>query len=65
MASILSTVRSVQIRIFWGYAVFGKVTKGMEVVKKIESVHTHTVGPFENVPKQDVVIQKVERIKAH
>ena len=47
----------------WGYAVFGKVTKGMEVVKKIESVHTHTVGPFENVPKQDVVIQKVEQIK--
>ena len=63
MASIPSTVRSVQIRICWGYAVFGKVTKGMEVVKKIESVHTHTVGPFENVPKQDVVIQKVERIK--
>ena len=47
----------------WGYAVFGKVTKGMEVVKKIESVHTHTVGPFENVPKQDVVIQKMEQIK--
>ena len=47
----------------WGYAVFGKVTKGMDVVKKIESVHTHTVGPFENVPKQDVVIQKVEQIK--
>jgi len=47
----------------WGYAVFGKVTKWMDVVKKIESVHTHTVGPFENVPKQDVVIQKVEQIK--
>ena len=47
----------------WGYAVFGKVTKGMEVVKKIESAHTHTVGPFENVPKQDVVIQKVEQVK--
>jgi cyclophilin family peptidyl-prolyl cis-trans isomerase len=48
----------------WGYAVFGKVTKGMEVVKKIEAVATTTVGPFENVPKQDVVIQKVEQIKA-
>ena len=42
---------------------FGKVTKGMDVVKKIESAHTHTVGPFENVPKQDVVVQKVEQIK--
>lgn len=47
----------------WGYAVFGKVTKGMDVVKKIESVPTHTVGPFQNVPVKDAVIQKVERIK--
>jgi hypothetical protein len=34
----------------------------MEVVKKIESVSTHTAGPFQNVPVKDVVIQKVERI---
>ncbi len=47
----------------WGYAVFGKVTKGMDVVKKIESVATHTVGPFQNVPAKDVVIEKVELIK--
>ena len=47
----------------WGYAVFGKVTKGMDVVKKIESVSTHTVGPFQNVPVKDVVIQKVKLIK--
>ena len=46
----------------WGYAVFGKVTKGMDVVKKIESVSTHSVGPFQNVPVKDVVIQKIERI---
>ncbi len=44
----------------WGYCVFGKVTKGMEVVKKIESVPTGTVGPFENVPKKDVAIEKIE-----
>ena len=47
----------------WGYAVFGKVTKGMDVMKKIESVSTHTVGPFQNVPVKDVVIQKMELIK--
>lgn len=44
----------------WSYAVFGKVTKGMDVVKKIESTQTRTVGPFENVPAYDVVIEKVE-----
>ena len=47
----------------WGYAVFGKVTKGMDVVKKIESVPVKTAGQFENVPQEDVIIQKMERIK--
>ncbi len=47
----------------WGYAVFGKVTKGMDVVKKIESVPTGSAGPFQDVPKKDVVIEKVELIK--
>jgi len=47
----------------WGYAVFGKVTKGMDVVKKIGSVPTRTAGPYQNVPVKDVVIQKVESIK--
>jgi cyclophilin family peptidyl-prolyl cis-trans isomerase len=47
----------------WGYAVFGKVTKGMDVVKKIVSVSTHTVGPFQNVPVKDVLIEKVETLK--
>lgn len=46
----------------WGYAVFGKVTNGMDVVKNIEKVATKTVGPFENVPSQDVKIEKVERV---
>jgi len=48
----------------WGYAVFGKVTKGMDIVKKIESVSTKTTGGFENVPAADVVVQKAERITA-
>jgi cyclophilin family peptidyl-prolyl cis-trans isomerase len=43
--------------------VFGKVTQGMDVVKKIESVSTRTVGPFQDVPVKDVIIQKVESIK--
>ena len=47
----------------WGYCVFGKVTKGMDVVHKIEHVATHNVGPFQNVPVKDVVIEKVEEIK--
>lgn len=47
----------------WGYAVFGRVTKGMNVVKRIEATPTRAVGPHENVPVKDVVILKVERIK--
>jgi cyclophilin family peptidyl-prolyl cis-trans isomerase len=46
----------------WGYAVFGKVTKGMDVVEKIEAVPTGNAGMHQNVPKQDVVIQKIVRL---
>ena len=47
----------------WGYAVFGKVTKGMDVVKKIEAVQTGNAGMHQNVPVKDVMILKVENIK--
>jgi peptidyl-prolyl cis-trans isomerase B (cyclophilin B) len=47
----------------WGYAVFGKVTKGMDVVKKIETTPTGSMGPHQDVPKQDVVIEKVEIVE--
>ena len=42
-----------------GYAVFGKVVQGMDVVDKIKSVPTTTRGMYENVPVQPVVIKKV------
>ena len=41
-----------------GYAVFGKVVSGMDVVKKIEGVATTTRGPYENVPTMPVTIKK-------
>ena len=47
----------------WGYAVFGKVTKGMDVVKKIEAVQTGNAGMHQNVPVKDVMILKVETMK--
>ncbi|MDR3098090.1 MAG: peptidylprolyl isomerase [Paraburkholderia sp.] len=40
-----------------GYAVFGKVTQGMDVVKKIEAAPTTTRGPMADVPQKEIVIQ--------
>lgn len=42
----------------WGYAVFGKVVKGADVVDKIAGVKTGTRGFHGDVPKEDVVIEK-------
>ncbi len=41
-----------------GYAVFGKVVAGTDVVDKIRAVQTTTKGPYENVPVTPVVIKK-------
>ncbi len=41
----------------WGYAVFGKVIKGTEVVDKIRQVNTGNRGPHQNVPLQAVIIE--------
>lgn len=42
----------------WGYAVFGKVKNGMEVVDKIKKVRTGNAGYHQDVPTEDVVIEK-------
>ncbi len=42
----------------WGYAVFGKVLSGVEVVDKIKAVQTGRKGFHDDVPKDDVVIEK-------
>ena len=44
----------------WGYAVFGRVTEGMDVVKKIAKVPTGNAGMFQNVPKTPVIIESVK-----
>ncbi len=44
----------------WGYAVFGKVVLGADVVDKIKSVPTTTRGPFADNPVQPIVIEKAE-----
>jgi peptidyl-prolyl cis-trans isomerase B (cyclophilin B) len=42
----------------WGYAVFGKVVNGSDIVKKIEGLPTGRKGFHDDVPKDDVVIEK-------
>ena len=44
----------------WGYCVFGKVVEGTEVVDAIQGVKTGNAGFHQDVPKEDVVIQRAE-----
>ncbi|HSM12657.1 MAG TPA: peptidylprolyl isomerase [Thermoanaerobaculia bacterium] len=48
----------------WGYAVFGKVVEGMDVVDAIAKVRTTTRPPFADVPAETVTIVKASRVKA-
>jgi peptidyl-prolyl cis-trans isomerase A (cyclophilin A)/peptidyl-prolyl cis-trans isomerase B (cyclophilin B) len=49
----------------WGYAVFGKVVSGMDVVTKIAKTPTGSGGPFRSdVPKQPVIIESVTVVDA-
>ena len=44
----------------WGYCVFGEVTEGLDVVDKIRAVATGNKGFHQDVPKEDVIIEKAE-----
>jgi peptidyl-prolyl cis-trans isomerase B (cyclophilin B) len=44
----------------WGYCVFGKVSTGKEVVDQIRRVKTGQKGMFQDVPEEDVLIEKAE-----
>jgi len=47
----------------FGYAVFGRVVSGMDVVDKIAGVPTGTKGPHQDVPKTPVVIESAKQKK--
>ena len=44
----------------WGYCVFGEVSEGMDVVDKIRAVRTANKGFHQDVPVEDVIIEKAE-----
>ena len=44
----------------WGYCVFGRVTEGMDVVDSIRKVKTGSSGFHQDVPKEDVIIERAE-----
>ena len=46
----------------WGYAVFGKVVDGTDVVDRIRAVQTGTTGFHQDVPREDVVITRAEEV---
>ena len=47
----------------WGYAVFGKVVEGMEVVESIEVVDTTMRNGHQDVPAENIVIEKAEVVE--
>ena len=55
--------RTNQVEEGWGYAVFGKVTEGMDVVDKIAAVQTTAVSYYQDVPAEAIKILKAEVIE--
>jgi len=47
----------------WGYAVFGRVAKGMDVVRRIEDSPTRRAGRMGNLPVTPIVIKKAEILR--
>lgn len=46
----------------WGYAVFGRVINGMDMVDKIADVYIHTTRGMKSVPEEPVIIESISRI---
>ena len=42
----------------WGYAVFGQVVGGKDVVDRIATAKTGSLGPYKDVPEEDIIIEK-------
>lgn len=57
-------LNSAQAQDGWGYAVFGKVVGGMDVVMKVAKVPTGNVGPFGDVPREAVIIESATVVGA-
>ena len=47
----------------WGYCVFGKVTEGMDIVDKMAEAKTGRFGYHQDVPVEDILIEKAEIIE--
>lgn len=47
----------------WGYAVFGKVVEGMDVVEQIKAVRTSNAGMHQDVPVEPIIIEKCEIVE--
>ncbi|HDZ55475.1 MAG TPA: peptidyl-prolyl cis-trans isomerase [Pseudomonas xinjiangensis] len=47
----------------WGYAVFGEVSEGMDVVNKIKAVATTMRAGHQDVPAEDVIIERAELVE--